>query len=141
MHEPWCKSKALGHSDAAKRIADTYNLHRMAGGLGSVGKWFAAKLIDGRTDDTLYDNKRDAVTHQHHNEQWYTFVKINPSGMNACEAEVMLTVARSLYDKGLRLTDPDDRHGGKDIIRRLTVEDQRNLAMGTASNLIQPQER
>lgn len=140
IHQHWCQQKALGHSDAAKRISDTYELHRIAGGLDTVGKWFAAALADGRTDNVLYDSKRDAVLHQHHNEQLYTFIKMNPGPMTPCDAEVMLKTARTLHDKGLRLTDPDDAHGGRDVIKRLTVEDQRTLAKGRTSNLILPWE-
>lgn len=139
-HEQWCKQKLLGHSDAAKRIADTYNLHRIGLLHDSIGKWFAASLADGRTDDTLYDSKRDAVIHQHHNEDYYTFIKIGPQGMIPCEAEVMLKTARSLYDKGLRLADPDHARGGLDVIKRLSVEDQLAQSSGRNTNLIMPWE-
>lgn len=139
-HADWCPSKALPHDDAAKRVADTYNLHRLGMGDGAIGRWFAARLEDGRSDDTLYDSKRDAVLHQHHNEQFYTFVKINVSDMDVCSAAVMLKVARSLFDKGIRLADPDDRNGGKDVIKRLTVEDQLAQSRGSNTNLIMPWE-
>lgn len=136
QHEPWCKAPA--HSDAAKRMSDTYNLHRLAGGLASVGKWFAAKLEDGRTDNVLYDSKLDCVRHQGHNERYYTFIKIAPNSMNQCEGEVMLTTARKLYDKGMRMADPDHKHGGMDLITRLTVEDQLQQARGVVTNLAMP---
>lgn len=135
LHNQWCQQKGLGHSDAAKRLADTWNLHRAANPYGSLGKWFAAALADGHTDGVLYDSKRDAVVHQRHNEQYYTFVKIIPSTMSVCEAEVMLRIARALYDKGMRMADPDDKHGGKDVIQRATVEDQLMLARGLVSNV------
>lgn len=137
-HEPWCQAKLMGHEDAAKRIADEYNLHRIGDEYGSIGKWIACALHDGRSDGVLYDSKPDAIRHQHHNEQWYTFIKINPHSMNACEAAVMLKTARNLYDAGLRLADPDDRHGGKEVIKRLTVEDQKAQAVGRNTNLILP---
>lgn len=138
MHEAWCRQKAMGHSDAAKRVCDEYNLHRLALGYDAIGKWFACALADGTSDHVAYDNKLSAVRHQHHNEQYYTFIKIGPPTMNQCEAEVMLTTARSLYDKGLRLTDPDDTHGGKDVIKRSSVEDQLALSRGISQNLIIP---
>src|SRR5258706_576476 len=111
-HSAWCQQKALGHTDAAKRLADTYNLHRIAAPHDSIGKWFAVALVDGRGDNTLYDSKRDCVFHQGHNEQYYAFTKIVPSTMTYCEGEVVMSVARRAYDKGLRLADPDDKHGG-----------------------------
>lgn len=140
IHEPWCQQKLMGHSDAAKRLADTYNLHRIGAGYDAIGKWIAAALADGRTDDVLYDDKQAAVRHQHHNEDYYTFVKIGPQSMNACEAEVMMKTARSLYDKGLRLADPDHKRGGLDLIKRVSVEDQLAQASGRNTNLIMPWE-
>lgn len=125
MHEPRCPMRMSGrsHDDAAHRLSDEYNLHRVADPHGSIGKWFAAALNDGRSDHVLYDNKRDCVRHQHHNEQWYVFIKIVPSTMSVCDAAIMLTVSRRTYDAGMRLTDPDDRSGGKQIIKRNSIED------------------
>jgi hypothetical protein len=129
--------KAFSHSDPAKRLSDTYNLHRLAIGLDAVGKWFAVSLAEGRSDDVLYDHKRDCVRHQQHNEQLYAFIKIVPAGMNHCEAEVMLAKHRQMYDAGLRLTDPEDRHGGPDVIKRLTAEDELAAMLGiTGTNLL-----
>jgi hypothetical protein len=119
-------------------MSDDYNLHRIALGYDAIGKWFASALADGVSDRVLYDSKRDCVIHQHHNEQYYSYVKIGPQGMNPCEAEVMLKTARSLYDKGMRLTDPDDARGGLDVIKRLTVEDQMAQIKGKNTNLVMP---
>lgn len=138
QHQMWCRQKAFPHTDAAKRLADVYNLHRVGAPFDSIGKWIAVRLSDGSTDHTLYDTKRDAILHQHHNEQWYVFVKIVPTSMRECEAEVMLSVHRKLYDNGLRMTDPDDKHGGKDVIKRVTAEDMHALSRGRATNLILP---
>lgn len=139
-HEPWCRMKLMPHTDAAKRLCDDFNLHRLGDPYGSVGKWMASALLDGSSDRVLYDSKLDAVTHQHHNEQWYTFVKIIPSSMNVCEAEVVMATARSLYDKGMRMADPDHRHGGPEVIKRLTVEDHLAQGRGVIQNLIMPWE-
>lgn len=139
-HESWCQHKAFGHSDAAKRLCDTYNLHRIAGGLYAVRKWFAVALADGRSDDVLYDDKQSAVRHQHHNENYYAFICIAPCGMKECEAEVVLTNHRMLYDAGFRLADPDHRSGGKEVIKRLAVEDQLAQTRGRNTNLIMPWE-
>lgn len=140
MHEPWCPQKAFKHTDAAKRVADIYNLHRIGRGLNAVGKWVAVALSDGHSDDTLYDSKRDAVIHQRHNEKYYAFVCITPSDMKVCEAEVVLRKNRELYDKGLRWSDPDHKHGGPEVIKRLTVEDELASIRGRATNLIFPWE-
>lgn len=140
QHQSWCRQKALGHSDAAKRLADTYNLHRMALDLDAVGKWFAVSLAEGRSDNVLYDSKVDCVRHQHHNESLYAFIKIAPPTMDACEAEVMLRTNRSLYDNGMRMADPDHKHGGPDVIKRLTVEDQLAQSLGINTGLVMPWE-
>jgi len=139
-HEPWCSSKAFRHEDAARRIADTYALHRLGAGLNAVGKWFASRLNDGTTDNTLYDSKQEAVRFQHGDEDYYTFIKINPHTMNACEAAVMLKTARFAADNGMRLADPRNKTGGKELIKRLTVEDQMAQAGGRNTNLTMPWE-
>lgn len=139
-HVAQCPQKALPHSDAAKRVADEYQLHRLANFYGSIGKWIAVALADGTSDHTLYDSKREAVRHQHHNEQWYAFIRIGPNNMTACEAEIFLRMMRTLYDKGMRLTDPDAVHGGRDVIKRSTTEDMRANALGISTNLILPWE-
>jgi hypothetical protein len=140
-HQPWCRFKTFGfeHTDAAKRMADTYNLHLIAGGRNAYGRYFAAALHDGRDDDVLYDTKLDAVRHQHHNEQFYTYIRINPTSSNPCEMEVMLMTARNLDGAGLKLADPDHKHGGMDVIKRSTVEDQRAQSVGRNINLILPE--
>lgn len=140
MHEHWCPSKALPHDDAAKRISDEYNLHRIGKGDASIGRWFAARLNDGTSDHTLYDSKRDAVIHQHHNEKYYTFIKIGPYNMTPCSAAVMLKTGRALEDSGMRMADPDHPHGGMDVIKRVTAEDQLQQMRGRNTNLLMPWE-
>lgn len=139
-HDRGCPKIGQGHSDAAKRIYDTYHLHRSVDLYNAIGKWFAAALNDGSTDGVLYDSKRDAVIHQHHNEQFYTFLQITPANITICNAEVMLTVARRMYDAGLNLTDPDHVHGGPDHIKRTSIEDMKALVHGKATNLVMPDE-
>lgn len=140
-HEAYCQYKALGHTDAAKRMCDTYNLHKIGAVNGGVGKWIAVRLSDGSSDNVLYDDKLAAVTHQHGNEQWYAFICIVPPSMKVCDAEVMLNAHRRMYDAGLRMTDPDHRHGGMDVIKRLTQTDQLAWARGAVTGLIMPWER
>lgn len=121
------------HSDAAKRISDTYRLHRTAQGMTAIGRYFAAALADATTDNVLYDSKRDAVRHQHHNEQRYIFLAIGPFDLSPCEAEELLHLQRMFYDRGIRWTDPDHARGGREVVQRSTVEDQRSLAASIAS--------
>jgi hypothetical protein len=141
IHEAYCRYKALGHTDAAKRFSDTYNLHKIGAGSAANGKWIAIALHDGSSDDTLYDDKLAAVTHQRHNEQFYVFIRIVPPSMRVCDAEVMLDTHRRMYDAGIRMTDPDHKHGGMDVIKRLTQSDQLAWARGAVTGLIMPWER
>ncbi len=134
MRCPLINRTPLGdHSDAAKRIADTYNMHRLADPYGNIGYWFASALIDGTSDNVLYESRQHAIAHQHHNENYYTFIQIVPSTMTPCESEVMLKVARMAYDKGWRISDGMSRH---DLIKRLGWEDQLALSNGIATNVV-----
>jgi hypothetical protein len=126
-HDSGCPQKGMGHSDAAKRIYDTYHLHRTADPFGARGKWFAAALNDGTTDGQLYDSKSDAIAHQHHDENYYTYIQITPANITVCSAEVMLTLARKLYDKGLRMTEPAVAR--REPIKRVSTEDQLALVL------------
>lgn len=135
------------HSDAAKRQSDTYRLHRTAQGIDAIGQFFASALADGTTDGVLYESKSAAVRHQHHDEQWYAFVCIGPGDWTPCEAEEFLFLQRMLYDRNIRLTDPDHARGGRQVVQRSTVEDQRSLVGSIASrgrlrpsNLVYPGE-
>lgn len=123
-HETWCPLNGMNanHEDAAKRCRDAYNLHRVGDRYGSVGKWMAVALNDGSSDGELYSSKSECMRYQHHNEQYYTYIRVIPSGMTVCEAAVKLSVARRLYDKGLRETDPDDRNADLVPIPRPSIE-------------------
>jgi hypothetical protein len=122
-HDPGCpRREGYSHTDSAKRASDQVNLHMSAIGLDAVRKWVAIRLADGGSDGTLYDTKRDAVRHQP-DEFLCCYVCIPPTGMTACMAESFMRTNRMAYDAGFRLPDPDSVHGGKDIIPRLTVED------------------
>src|SRR5581483_7729869 len=128
-----CRNQAVEHSDAAKRVSDTYQLHRLAVPLECVGHWFAVALHDGSSDGELYPTKRACVRHQKHNEQFYAYVRMMPGTMTICDAEVFLSTYRKMYDAGLRMTDPDHSNGGIDMIPRATCEDQFSQVMSILS--------
>jgi hypothetical protein len=131
IHDRGCPRMGKGHTDAAKRVYDTYHLHKAVGLDNSLGKFFAATLADGTTDGMLYDNRESAVLHQHHNENYYTFIQITMANMTVCAAEVMLGVYRRLYDAGRRESDS----GGRDIIKRSSTEDQLAYLRGITTNV------
>ena len=122
-----------GHSDAAKRVCDTYNLHRAAGQAGAgfganstLNKIFAVALADGASDGELYDTRPEAIRHQHHNEKWFAYLRVERYVMTVCQAESMLKWHREAYDKGLVFVDRDDaRLSSHELIPRMTAEDFR----------------
>jgi hypothetical protein len=142
-HDLSCPRKDAPHSDAAQRVSDQYNLHLIGAGQDAVRQWFAVALADGRSDGVLYGGKQAAVRHQRHDEDYYAYIQIGPSSMSPCEAASFLGTNRALYDKGMRMADPDHRGGGHELIPRVMVEDQRAqvaalLGRGRQTNLILP---
>lgn len=136
MHQQHCpvinRTAFNDHSDAAKRVSDVYNMHRVADPYGNVGYWIACALADGTSDNVLYQSRADAMSHQHNNENNFTYVQIVPSTITPCESEVMLKVSRMAHKGGMRHTDGLSRH---DLIKRLGWEDQLALSDGIAQNL------
>jgi len=117
-HDPGCRfarESDGGHSDAAKRVSDHHNLHLMAGegfrGLTGrnphIGRVFACALADGRSDGVLYDTLEDAVRHQHHNEDWFAYLRVTNGGMSVCQAASVLRLHRQARESGLRFTGTD----------------------------------
>lgn len=136
-HTHYCRT--LVHSDAAKRICDTYTLHRLADPIGNIGQWFAVAIADGTSDGVLYDSRIDAIRHQRHNEFYYVYVQIVPAQMSICDAEIFLAGVRKTYEARKKLMDRNHPQGGLEIIPRLTVEDQRAQNAGIGQNLILPE--
>lgn len=128
-----------GHTDAAKRCADVYNLHLTAGRLFGtpnphVGKFIAIRLADGGSDRVLYDSYADAVRHQKHAEQWRAYIRVVPHAMTECAAESFLRTHRLFYERGWRLPDPSDRHGGRAPILLEARENQDALIAALERN-------
>lgn len=148
QHDIGCKyarPKDGGHSDAAKRVSDWYNLHRVAQGIDAVGKWLAFALQDGTSDGILYDTKLDAIRHQRLFEYYYFFCMVQPCSMSVCEAESVLYTQRILYKLSNRQSDSEHPQGGRQLIPRLTEEDQFSMlralqTRGRPSNLLPPRE-
>ena len=120
-HDAGCRYARLehgGHSDAAKRLSDTVNLHVCAGIIRGV---IAVALADGRSDGTVYPDRASAVAHQHHNEAWYAFIRLNPSTMSVCAAESVMRFQRQQAE--IVRARRGDRNGGLEVIPRLNMED------------------
>lgn len=131
-------------SDAAKRVSDAYNLHRVSDPIGSIGKWLHVKLEDGTGGNTLFDSKVEAERDTGHMEMYYAFPQVGPWPMTPELAETFLHLHRRMYENNLKMADPDAAGGGHEMIRRTSREDQfnqvRNLFQGDRlpSNIILP---
>lgn len=98
-------------------------MHLAVLGLAAFRRWVAIRLQDGGSDHVLYDERIDAVEHQLH-EQLCAYVRIPPTGLKVCGAEAFLTFHRKAYAGGMRLVDPEHKQGGRQVIPRLTNQDQ-----------------
>lgn len=126
--------RPMGHSDAARRVADTYMLHRVASpGLGSVNKVFAVALADGTSDMVLYDTMADCIRHQKHNAKWYAYLRVGRHEMTVCAAASVLKIHRDADNAGLKFVDRDDPSFGYELIDRLTIEDQQRMTTALAA--------
>jgi len=127
-HDPGCRYAREadgGHSDAAKRLSDTYNLHIVSG--APIGAVFAFSLADATSDHVLYDSRLDAVMHQRHNEARRGYVRIGAGRMSVCEAAAVLRYQRQATE--FAAAQRGERSGGLEVIPRLTLEGrERQLA-------------
>lgn len=106
--------------DAAQRAADVIN-ERLTWFPFAVlaSKWMAFKLQDGNSDKVIYDTRRDAVKHMPDHACYFTFRNC-PGGVQTRDMWLYMQFHRHAYSRGARLTDPDDRNGGKEFILPVT---------------------
>lgn len=91
-------------TDAGRRLSEIVTLAIMG---GHARRWIAARLSDGGTDGVIYDSHADALRHQLHWRQC-AFVSIPLDHMGVAEASDFLRICRELYDRGVRIADPDN---------------------------------
>ncbi len=94
---------------------------------GKAGLWAAIRLSDGGCDGIAYATKRDAIRFQLWENQC-AYLRIPRDDCPPREAAGILKIHRELYDKGLRLADPDD-DPGREVIAPWKLEDL-ELAVG-----------
>lgn len=95
--------------DAAKRMTDTINLHRVANEWEDIKtKYVAFKMSDGTSDDVLYDTYQDAYSHQSLPQTciYISFMNLM-GGAKLEEMYHVLQFNREAYDRGARMADPD----------------------------------
>lgn len=121
-----CRHHPLGHSDHARRMADTTLLAwTVYGWDGYVGQWMAFRLEDGSSDSVMYPSKMDAMLHCV-NHYRYLFTKMHPGAISVCEAEILLTLHRRARDRDIATPQLDLPLGGPDLIPRIGYDKIRN---------------
>lgn len=105
--------------DAGKRASDLLNVVLLGHGWDTVKhQCMAIRLGDGSSDGVLYENRSDAIRHQLHEQQCYYvyFRNLGPGGADAREMAIMLEFQRRAYAAGLRLVDPDNPAGSRELL-------------------------
>lgn len=108
-----------GHSDAAKRFSDLYNLHRAA---GTTSGWIAVAYQDGASDGEVYQSRGEAVRCTWPREDRYFYASLRQPSMTVCQAESLLRYKRVMAE--MERADRDAPAGGAEVIPRLAAEDQ-----------------
>lgn len=113
-------SECIVADDAAKRAWEQVkNIAVHTDWETRVNSFVTIRLSDGQCDGVLYESKREAVRHCGGNEQWFAFFGFRgaPAGFaTPKDAAIFLAWHRAAYDRGMRLPDPDDSRGGRDLI-------------------------
>lgn len=110
-----------GHSDAAKRFSDAFNLHKA---VGITRGWMAVRYRDGAANPEVYDSRQDAVRDcfPWEDEFYYASLSGAPS-MTVCMAESVLRYKRVMSEMDRAHLDRDTPNGGLEVISRLTIEE------------------
>lgn len=108
-----------GHSDAAKRFSDTYNLHRAA---GTCSGWIAVRYADGDDGMDIFDTREEAVDFMFPYEDRYFYCTLTQPTLSICAAESLLRWKRIMSE--VEKPEREAPHGGLEVIPYLTAEDR-----------------
>lgn len=114
-------------NDCAKRASDIVNIILVAHPYDQIRDSFIAiRLSDGGYDGVIYESRREAVTHQLHEQQCaYLGFRNLANGATPRDMALFLDFNRKAYEAGYRLTDPDHQFGGREIIMTTPQVDYR----------------
>jgi hypothetical protein len=123
-----------GHTDAARRLSDRYNLHKLVG----IRKgWISARFADGTADDdAVFPSRAEAVEHSHHNESWTAYIELTAPSMTVCEAASILRF--QAHARKLAPATRGAKGGGLIVIPRLNIEDQERQIAALSGRLALP---
>lgn len=108
-----------GHTDAAKRFSDTYNLHKAA---GTQSGWIAVRYQDGSGGTDVFDSREEAIRHMWPREDWYFYCSLQEPAMSVCAAESVLRWKRIMSE--VEKPDVEAKQGGLEVIPFLAKEDR-----------------
>ena len=100
-----------GHSDAAKRFSDVYNLHRAA---GTTRGWIAVAYADGSSSGDVYESRAEAVADCWPYEDRCFYATLSEPSMSVCAAEAILRWRRIMAE--MEKPDRELPHGGLEVI-------------------------
>ena len=128
VHKLKICSRCVVVTDAARRASDAVNaILTYHGGWSIRNCWMAFRLEDGTGDGNLYDTKKDAVRHVSNYKYWFFVCFRNTlGGSNPRDMQLWIDMHRHAYEHGGNLTDPDDNHGGPDMIVDTKFYDGKN---------------
>lgn len=108
-----------GHGDDAKRLSDTYQMHRAA---GTTRGWIAVSYADGRGGLDVYATRAEAVAACWPWEDRFFYISLQAPSMTVCAAASVLRFRRVMAE--MERPDRDAPGGGLEVIPRLATEDQ-----------------
>jgi hypothetical protein len=106
-------------TDAARRAYDVIQAYvAFVDWETRIRSWVALRLADGSSDGNLYESRLEAVRHQPDEQLCaYYGYRNSPNGFaSRKDAQLYMDYHRMAYDQGFRLPDPDDKHGGPELI-------------------------
>ena len=138
-HDPGCRYARIddggGHTDAAKRLFDGFNLHRVATAHLALSDlrhgWVTVALEDGTVGDDVYDSRGAAVGAMFPHEARFFYLKMNDRIPSICTAASLLRSHRIFA--AVHQPDRDQPHGGREVIPALTLEGRERQAEAVKS--------
>lgn len=95
--------------DSGKRMAELVNLRVSSTPWDHiVNSWMAFRLLDGSSDNVLYDTREAAVKHQPNEDLcFYLCMRNAQGGVKPLDAQLLINMQRQIHDAGGRLTEPE----------------------------------
>lgn len=95
--------------DSGRRMAELVNLRVSSTPWDHiVNSWMAFRMVDGSSDNVLYDTREDAVAHQPDDKRcFYLCMRNAQGGVKALDAQLLINMQRQILDAGGALSEPE----------------------------------